>query len=83
MTGIWKSSFLKDRHELTVRFLAAEEAIIYLLAYSVLHRATLPRPWQLILKCLITNQPIDWATLYERVKEYRLRVPVVMVLLIW
>ena len=59
----------------TIVLLAAEDLLIHLIAYAVIHRGTLAGAWEQDLRLLLTRETIDWTDVTRKARQYSLTVP--------
>ena len=60
----------------TVFTLGADDLLLHLLAYGVVHRGSFTLAWEHDLRLLLTRESLDWETVVEKVRRYHLSPPV-------
>ena len=61
--------------KLTVKQLGSDDLLLYLTAYSVVHRGHLSPSFFTDLRLLIEKEPLHWPTLVEEASQRHLKIP--------
>lgn len=72
---IWRRSVRRDVGEFPVRAMGAEDLLLYLTAYSVLHRGHFQPSYAQDLSLLVRRERLDWAFILDEARRANLRIP--------
>ncbi len=75
LAALWGRARTRPLGQLTVKQLAADDLLLYLIAYSVVHRGHLCPSFFTDLRLLIEKEPLDWPTLVENAGRHYLKIP--------
>jgi hypothetical protein len=75
LAGLWARARSRPLGQLTVKQLDAEDLLLYLTAYSVVHRGHLSPSFFTDLRLLIEKEPLHWPTVVEQANRYHLQIP--------
>ena len=59
----------------TISLLAADDLLVHLTAYAVIHRGTLTPAWEQDMRLLLLRESIDWTALTRKARQYSLSIP--------
>lgn len=72
---VWANARPHARSPRTVMLLAADDLLIHLTAYAVIHRGALTPAWEQDLRLLLLRETIDWTNVTRKARQYSLAVP--------
>jgi hypothetical protein len=75
LTALWARARIRPLGQITVKQLSSTDLLLYLNAYSVVHRGHLTASFLTDLRLLITKEPIHWPTLVEEANRRHLKIP--------
>ena len=75
LAALWARARTRPLGQLTVKQLGSDDLLLYLTAYSVVHRGHLCPSFFTDLRLLIEKEPLDWATLVEEASRHHLKIP--------
>ena len=75
LAGLWARARTRPLGQLTVKQLGSDDLLLYLTAYSVVHRGHLCPSFFTDLRLLIEKEPLDWPTLVEEASRRHLKIP--------
>ena len=75
LAALWGRARIRPLGQLTVKQLATDDLLLYLIAYSVVHRGHLCPSFFTDLRLLIEKEPLHWPTLVEEAIRYHLKIP--------
>jgi hypothetical protein len=75
LTGLWARAQTRPLGRLTVKQLGSDDLLLYLTAYSVVHRGHLSPSFFTDLRLLMKKEPLDWPTLIEEADRRYLKIP--------
>ena len=75
LTALWARARTRPLGQLTVKQLASDDLLLYLTAYSVVHRGYLSPSFFTDLRLLIEKEPLHWPTLVEEANRRHLKIP--------
>jgi hypothetical protein len=73
--GLWARARTRQLGQLTVKQLGSNDLLLYLTAYSVVHRGHLSPSFFTDLQLLIEKEPLHWPTLLEEANRHHLKIP--------
>ncbi len=76
LAALWERARIRPLGQLTVKQLASNDLLLYLIAYSVVHRGHLSPSFFTDLRLLIEKEPLHWPTLIEESIRHHLKIPV-------
>lgn len=75
LAELWANARPQILHPHTVSLLAADDLLIHLTAYAVIHRGALTPAWEQDLRLLLLRETIDWTAVTRKARQYSLSVP--------
>lgn len=75
LAELWANARPRILHSRTVSLLAADDLLIHLTAYAVIHRGALTPAWEQDLRLLLLRETIDWPAVTHKARQYSLSVP--------
>jgi len=75
LTALWARARTRPLGQLTVKQLDSNDLLLYLTAYSVVHRGHLGPSFFTDLQLLIEKEPLHWSTLIEEASRHHLKIP--------
>ena len=75
LAGLWARARTRPLGQLTVKQLGSDDLLLYLTAYSVVHRGHLSHSFFTDLRLLIEREPLHWPTLVEEASRRHLKIP--------
>ena len=75
LTALWARARIRPLGQITVKQLSSTDLLLYLNAYSVVHRGHLTASFLTDLRLLITKEPIHWPALVEEANRRHLKIP--------
>ena len=75
LAALWGRARIRPLGQLTVKQLATDDLLLYLIAYSVVHRGHLSPSFFTDLRLLIEKEPLHWPTLIEESIRHHLKIP--------
>lgn len=75
LAELWANARPRVLHPHTVSLLAADDLLIHLTAYAVIHRGALTPAWEQDLRLLLLRETIDWTAVTRTARQYSLSVP--------
>lgn len=75
LAALWARARTRPLGQLTVKQLGSDDLLLYLTAYSVVHRGHLCPSFFTDLRLLIEKEPLDWPTLVEEASRRHLKIP--------
>lgn len=75
LTELWARARTRPLGRLTVKQLCSDDLLLYLIAYSVVHRGYLSPSFFTDLRLLIEKEPLDWPMLIEEAGRRYLNIP--------
>jgi hypothetical protein len=75
LAGLWADARPHVLPPRTVSLLAADDLLIHLTAYAVIHRGALTPAWEQDLRLLLLRETIDWTAVTRKAGQYSLSTP--------
>jgi hypothetical protein len=75
LAGLWARARTRPLGQLAVKQLGSNDLLLYLTAYSVVHRGHLSPSFFTDLQLLIEKEPLHWPTLIEEASRRHLKIP--------
>jgi hypothetical protein len=75
LASLWGRARSRPFGQLTVKQLASNDLLLYLIAYAVVHRGHFCPSFFTDLQLLIEKEPLHWSTLVEAAIRYHLKIP--------
>jgi Uncharacterised nucleotidyltransferase len=75
LAALWTRAQTRPLGRLTVKHLSSNDLLLYLIAYSVVHRGHLSPSFFTDLRLLIEKEPLDWPALIEEADRRYLKIP--------
>lgn len=75
LAELWANARPHILHPRTVSLLAADDLLIHLTAYAVIHRGTLTPAWEQDMRLLLLRESIDWIAVTRKARRYSLSIP--------
>jgi len=75
LADLWANARTHTLSSRSVMLLAADDLLIHLIAYAIVHRGALTPAWEQDLRLLIGRDAIDWAAVTRKAKTYSLSTP--------
>lgn len=75
LAGLWMRARTRSLGQLTVKQLDSNDLLLYLTAYSVVHRGHLSPSYFTDLQLLIEKEPLHWPALIEEAIRRHLKIP--------
>jgi hypothetical protein len=75
LVGLWARARTRSLGRLNAKHLDCNDLLLYLTAYSVVHRGYLGPSFFTDLPLLIEKEPLHWPTCIEAARRYHLQVP--------
>lgn len=75
LAELWANARPHVLHARTLLLPAADDLLIHLTAYAVIHRGALTPAWEQDLRLLLRREAIDWAAVTRKARHYSLSVP--------
>lgn len=76
LAALWDNARSQRLPPRTVSLMAADDLLIHLTAYAVIHRGALTPAWEQDLSLLLRREVIDWAAVTSKARQYALSTPV-------
>lgn len=73
--GIWQRAMQRTMAGLPVKGMGADDLLVYLTAYSVLHRGYFPPSFSKDIALLVRKEPLDWEFILGEVSRWNLKIP--------
>ena len=73
---IWQRAVQRQLHGISVKGLGSDDLLIYLTAYSVIHRGYLSASFVQDMRLLVEKERLDWAFIVEEACRRHVRTPV-------
>jgi hypothetical protein len=75
LAALWERARTRQLGQVTVKQLASDDLLLYLIAYSVVHRGYLSHSFFTDLQLLIQKEPLHWPRLVEESIRHHLKIP--------
>ena len=75
LAALWARARTRPFGQLTVKQLASDDLLLYLIAYAVVHRGHLAPSFFTDLRLLIEKEPLRWPTIVEEANRRHLKIP--------
>jgi hypothetical protein len=75
LAALWGRARTRSLGELTVKQLASDDLLLYLIAYAVVHRGQLCPSYFTDLGLLIEKEPPHWPTVVEEAIRHHMKIP--------
>lgn len=75
LATLWARAQARPFGQLTVKQLTSDDLLLYLTAYSVIHRGHLSPSFFTDLRLLIEKEPLDWPTVVGEASRRHLKIP--------
>src|SRR6185295_19383456 len=75
LAALWGRTRTRSLGELTVKQLASDDLLLYLIAYAVVHRGQLCPSFFPDLRLLIEKEPPHWPTIVEAASRHHMKIP--------
>jgi hypothetical protein len=75
LAALWARARTRPFGQLTVKQLASDDLLLYLIAYAVVHRGHLAPSFFTDLRLLIEKEPLHWPTIVEEANRRHLKIP--------
>ena len=75
LKALWARARTRSLGQLTAKQLGSDDLLLYLTAYSVVHRGYLGPSFFTDLQLLIEKEPLHWHTLIEEAGRHHLKIP--------
>ncbi|HSL02304.1 MAG TPA: nucleotidyltransferase family protein [Nitrospiraceae bacterium] len=75
LAALWARARIRPLGQLTVKQLCSDDLLLYLTAYSVVHRGRLSPSFFTDLRLLMEKEPLGWPTLIEEARRRHLKIP--------
>ncbi|HXC68057.1 MAG TPA: nucleotidyltransferase family protein [Nitrospiraceae bacterium] len=75
LAALWKRARTRQLGQITGMQLASDDLLLYLIAYSVVHRGYLSHSFFTDLQLLIRKEPLHWPGLVEESIRHHLKIP--------
>lgn len=75
LAELWADARPHVIHTRTLSLLAADDLLIHLTAYAVIHRGTLTPAWKQDMRLLLLHESIEWTALTRKARQYSLSIP--------
>lgn len=75
LAELWGNSRPYTIQTRTVALLAAEDLLIHLTAYALVHRGALIPAWRQDVQLLLLRERIDWEAITRKARQYSLTIP--------
>ncbi len=75
LAALWDRPQTRPLGQLTVKQLSSDDLLLYLIAYSVIHRGYLCPSFFTDLRLLIERETIHWPTILEEANRWHLKIP--------
>ena len=75
LAALWGRARIRPLGQLTVKQLASNDLLLYLIAYAVVHRGHLSPSFFTDLRLLIEKEPLHWPTFVENAIRHHLKIP--------
>lgn len=75
LAALWKRARTRQLGQITVKQLASDDLLLYLIVYSVVHRGYLSHSFFTDLQLLIQKEPLHWPRLVEESIRNHLKIP--------
>jgi len=73
--GIWRRTVQRDLAGISVKGMGADDLLMYLTAYSVLHRGYFPPSFPKDIALLVEKERVDWEFVVDEAIRRNLKVP--------
>jgi Uncharacterised nucleotidyltransferase len=75
LAALWKRACTRQLGQVTVKHLASDDLLLYLIAYTVVHRGHLSPSFFTDLQLLFQKEPLHWPRLVEESIRHHLKIP--------
>jgi hypothetical protein len=75
LAALWARARIRPLGQLAIKQLSSNDLLLYLIAYSVVHRGYLSSSFFTDLRLLMEKEPLDWPTLIEEAGRRYLKIP--------
>ena len=75
LAELWANARPHVLHARTISLLAADDLLIHLTAYAVIHRSALTPAWEQDMRLLLMRESIDWTAVTRKARQYSLSIP--------
>lgn len=75
LAELWANAQPHVLHTRTISLLAADDLLIHLTSYAVIHRGTFTPAWEQDMRLLLLHESIDWTALTRKARQYSLSIP--------
>jgi hypothetical protein len=75
LAALWERARTRPLGHLTVKQLASDDLLLYLTAYTVVHRGQLGPAFFTDLRLLVEKEPLRWPTIVEEARRCHLKIP--------
>ncbi|MCS6293213.1 MAG: nucleotidyltransferase family protein [Nitrospira sp.] len=75
LAELWANARPHVLHARTVSLLAADDLLIHLTVYAVIHRGALTPAWEQDMRLLLIRETIDWTAVTRKAGQYSLSIP--------
>jgi hypothetical protein len=75
LAALWARAQTRPLGQLTVKHLSSNDLLLYLIAYSVVHRGHLSPSFFTDLRLLIEKESLDWHTIVTEAIRWHLKIP--------
>ncbi len=75
LTELWANARPHRLNPRTVSLLAADDLLIHLIAYTVIHRGTLTPAWEQDMRLLLLRESMDWMAVTRKARRFSLSTP--------
>ncbi len=75
LAELWANAQSHPLSPRSVTLLAANDLLIHLTAYTVIHRGALTPAWEQDMRLLLLGEPIDWTAVIRKARAYSLATP--------
>ena len=72
---IWQRAVQRQVHGISVKGLGSDDLLIYLIAYSVIHRGYLSAAFVRDMRLLVERERLDWAFIVQEASRRHIRTP--------
>jgi len=72
---IWQRAMRRDFERIPIKGMGANDLLVYLTAYNVVHRGCLAEPFGQDIALLVEKEAVDWDFVVEEAVRFHLKIP--------
>ncbi|MDP3089780.1 MAG: nucleotidyltransferase family protein [Nitrospira sp.] len=75
LAELWATARPHTLHPRRVSLLAADDLLIHLIAYAVIHRGAFTPGWEQDIRLLLSREALEWTAVTRKARQYSLSIP--------